>query len=158
MPKRPWNLPDLPVYSLQTISKDGVLNFNICTYVSSVSMKPKRFMVAVYKDTKTLENLELGSKANLILLSKENIKLVRNFGKKSGTDIDKFSKIKDPTVEFQNMQVMQNAVAVMNLKTLQTLDAGDHIIYLFDLEKHKTLSGKEILYLSDLWKSKIISV
>jgi len=158
MPKRPWNLPDLPVYSLQTISKDGILNFNICTYVSSVSMKPKRFMVAVYKDTKTLENLELGSKANLILLSIENINLVRTFGKKSGKDIDKFSKIKDPTVEFQNMQVIQNAVAVMNLKTLQTLDAGDHIIYLFDLEKYKTLSGKDVLYLSDLRDKKIISV
>ena len=158
MPKRPWNLPNLPVYSLQTISKDGVLNFNICTYVSSVSMKPKRFMVAVYKGTKTLENLENGSKANLILLSKENINLVRTFGKKSGKDIDKFSKIKDTTVDFQNMPVFTTAVAVIKLKPLQTLDAGDHIIYLFDLEKYKTLSQSPVLYLSDLRDKKIISI
>ena len=158
MPKRPWNIPDLPVYSLQTVSPQGVFNFNICTYVSSVSMKPKRFMIAVYKDTKTLENLEAGSEANLILLSKENINLVRTFGKKSGKDIDKFSKIKDKTIDFQNMPVFTTAVAVMKLKPLQTLDAGDHIIYLFDLEKYKTLSQSPVLYLSDLRDKKIISI
>ena len=44
---RPWNLLNLPVYSLATYQGEKV-NMNICTYVSAVSMKPKQYMVAVY--------------------------------------------------------------------------------------------------------------
>ncbi len=52
--KKPWNRVDLPVYSVS--SRHGVEeNMHICTYVSAVSMDPKRFMVALYKGTKTIE-------------------------------------------------------------------------------------------------------
>ena len=52
--RRPWNIINLPIYSLQTVDKDGKLNMNICTYVSVVSMKPKIYSVAVYYGTKKL--------------------------------------------------------------------------------------------------------
>ena len=39
--KRPWNIIDLPVYSLLSNDVNGNINMNICTYVSAVSMKPK---------------------------------------------------------------------------------------------------------------------
>ncbi|HMP93048.1 MAG TPA: hypothetical protein PKD90_09280, partial [Phnomibacter sp.] len=54
--KKPWNRPALPVYS---VSSQGTRpNMHICTYVSSVSMQPKRIMVALYKGTLTLTNAQ----------------------------------------------------------------------------------------------------
>ena len=69
--RRPWNIINLPIYSLQTVDKDGKLNMNICTYVSVVSMKPKIYSIAVYYGTKTFENLENSDYVVLQILSKK---------------------------------------------------------------------------------------
>ena len=54
---KPWNRVDGPIYSLATTA-EGKGNLNICSYVTPIAMKPKRFIIGVYKDTKTLANLE----------------------------------------------------------------------------------------------------
>ena len=87
--RRPWNIINLPIYSLQTTDDSGSLNMNICTYVSVVSMKPKIYSIAVYYGTKTFENLENSENVVLQILSKDNIGLVKNLGKKSGLKINK---------------------------------------------------------------------
>ena len=51
--KRPWNIIDLPVYSLLSNDMNGNINMNICTYVSAVSMKPKIYSIAIDFKTKT---------------------------------------------------------------------------------------------------------
>ena len=158
MPKRPWNIPNLPVYSLETISEQGVVNFNICTYVSAVSMHPKRFMVAVYKGTQTLANLQSIKPVNLLLLSKSNIEYVRLFGKRSGKQVNKLAKIKEKTQEFGSLPVFPSALAAMQLQEVSFLDAGDHMMYLFDVVKFKHFSQSEPLYLQDLRDKKLVSV
>ena len=87
--RRPWNIINLPIYSLQTVDSNGKLNMNICTYVSVVSMKPKIYSIAIYYGTKTIENLDNSNNVVLQILSKKNIGLVKNLGKKSGLKIDK---------------------------------------------------------------------
>ena len=73
--KRPWNLIDLPVYSLLTLDEEGVINMNICTYVSAVSMQPKIYSVAIDYKTKTYQNLTNSQVAVLQLLTKEEKKM-----------------------------------------------------------------------------------
>jgi len=63
--KRPWNIIDLPIYSLQTTDKKGSINMNICTYVTAISIKPKIYSIAIDYNTKTFENLEDSSEAIL---------------------------------------------------------------------------------------------
>ncbi len=87
--KRPWNIIDLPIYSLQTTDKKGSINMNICTYVTAISIKPKMYSIAIDYNTKTFENLENSSEAILQILSFDNMKLVRNLGKKSGYKLNK---------------------------------------------------------------------
>ena len=86
--KRPWNLVNVPVYSISS-RKDEVTNMNICTYVTAVSMVPKRYMVAVYHNTQTIENIQNKSEFVLQLLAESQYGLVRNFGQKSGKLFDK---------------------------------------------------------------------
>lgn len=54
--QKPWNLINLPVYSLATSTNDKA-NFNICTYVSAISMTQKLYAVAIYLNTQTLANV-----------------------------------------------------------------------------------------------------
>lgn len=86
-----WNRPASAVWSLSTESNTGVGNMNICTYVTPISMTPKLFAVAVYENTKTLENVTKGGKVLLQLLTEELAPVVRICGKKTGKSIDKIS-------------------------------------------------------------------
>ena len=74
--KRPWNIIDLPVYSLLSNDINGNINMNICTYVSAVSMKPKIYSIAIDFKTKTYDNLIASDRVVLQLLSKKNISLL----------------------------------------------------------------------------------
>jgi len=52
--KKPWNRTDHPVYSIS--STDGKENnMHIISYVTAISMQPKRYVVGVYEGTKTLD-------------------------------------------------------------------------------------------------------
>lgn len=156
--KKPWNLPDLPVYSLATQGQDG-FNMNICTYVSAVSMKPKRFMVAVYEGTKSLENMLHAEYAVLQLLQANQYDLVRLLGKKSALYYDKQSRLhkKDVLAAWQNHTVLKDAAAWMLLKKLDDMPAGDHHMFLFDVVKHQVNHIGPLLTLDILREQKIIS-
>ena len=55
--RRPWNLNDTCIYSLATYHNEQV-NMNICTYVIPISMKPKWYAIAIYNNTKSLQNMQ----------------------------------------------------------------------------------------------------
>ena len=74
--KRPWNIIDLPVYSLLSNDVNGNINMNICTYVSAVSMKPKIYSIAIDFKTKTYDNLISCDRVVLQLLSKKILVLL----------------------------------------------------------------------------------
>ena len=157
--KKPWNLPDLPVYSLATYAEGG-FNMNICTYVSAVSMKPKRFMVAVYEGTKSLENMLVSEYAVLQLLHASQGPLVRPLGKKSALHYDKQSYLhkKNALAEWENYTVLKDASAWMLLRKLDSMPAGDHRMFLCDVVKHRVNIPEPLLTLDALREQKIISI
>lgn len=157
--KKPWNLPDLPVYSLATQGEKG-FNMNICTYVSAVSMQPKRFMVAVYHGTRSLENMYASEEAVLQLLDASQVGLVRTLGKKSALHFDKQTWLHKKKIlsEWHSFTVLRDAAAWMLLRKLWHQDAGDHVLFLFDVVKYKVNSAGNILTLDTLREHKIISI
>ncbi len=157
--KKPWNLPDLPVYSLATTGVVG-FNMNICTYVSAVSMKPKRFMVAVYHGTRSLENMLAEQQAVLQLMDASQTGLVRTLGKKSALHFDKQSWLrkKDVLTEWQGFTVLKDAAAWMLLQKLWYKDAGDHVLFLFDVLKYQVNTPDNLMTINTLRENKIISI
>lgn len=138
--RRPWNIPDVPVYSLATYD-GGRVNMNICTYVTPISMKPKQYAVAVYKNTRTLDNLLAGSGAVLQLLHRSQANLVPGLGKRSGRSVDKqtFLKRKKVLSEWNGHQVLTGAMAWIELKRIGHVDSGgDHLLYYFEAVRYKT--------------------
>ena len=156
--KRPWNIVDMPVYSLATYP-GGEVNMNICTYVSAVSMKPKLFMVAIDYHTKTYQNLECTDGAVLQVLHQQHAELVPLLGKRSGKKVNKLEKLerKELVDEWQGHSVLAGACAYLLLKTKQRMNiGGDHELFYFEVEKSTTKSETGILMFQDLIKKGII--
>ncbi len=156
--KRPWNLANIPVYSLATYEGQRV-NMNICTYVSAVSMTPKRYMVAVYHQTKSLENILKGKTAILQLLGKQHISLVNVLGKKSGLRYDKESYlVKRKHIELWNdRKVLSQCAGLVELEKVWSKDAGDHVLFLFDVKRFQT-NHENVLMLDDLREKKLVRI
>ena len=157
--RRPWNRVSLPVYSISSKAGDHA-NMHIITYVSQISMKPKRFICGIYEGTQTLENVTLQGEFVLQLLAATQYRLVDLLGKKSGKQIDKISRLKkrDELAEWNGYPVLKNCLAVMQLKVISSFDGGDHQGFLCDVIAYKNLNNGEVLTLDTLRAHKLIRI
>lgn len=155
--QKPWNIPNLPVYSLVTCNNQGRLNMNICTYVSAVSMKPKLYAIAVYNNTQTLINMEENDIAVLQLLHQSQYNLVNKLGKISGKTYNKYTFLfkKNALTIWENFSVLKDASALILLNKIHAIQAGDHKLFVFEVKKSKVFN-KNYLHVNTLREKKII--
>jgi flavin reductase (DIM6/NTAB) family NADH-FMN oxidoreductase RutF len=156
--KRPWNRVNLAVYA---VSSNGTKpNMHICTYVSAVSMQPKRIMVAIYEGTQTLHNIRTNKIFVLQLLADTQFNLVNLLGKQSGKTINKISRLQKRNLisEWKDFYILKDALAVMHLKVMKEIPAGDHHLFLCDVTAHKNLHNGNILTTSLLHEKRIIRI
>lgn len=157
--KRPWNLIDVPVYSMATCN-EGRLNMNICTYVTPVSMQPKVYAVAVYHGTQTFFNLEKNESFVLQLLSSEQIGLVRSLGKRSGKDYNKEQYLfkKDVLMPWKGFHVLKQSTASMLMHIKERVVAGDHDVLICQVQAHRVAPEFDVLTLNKLRSKKLIRI
>jgi flavin reductase (DIM6/NTAB) family NADH-FMN oxidoreductase RutF len=140
--RKPWNIPNLPVYSLSTKGSKGD-NMNICTYVTAVSLEPKLYLVAIYDNTLTLENVKGSKLVVLQLLHEQHFGLVKMLGQKSGKVVNKMSWLdkKGMLEEWQTFPVIKESCAYVLLKKSKHIAfKGDHELFLFEVIKHKSIA------------------
>lgn len=153
---KPWNRVDGPVYSLST-THAGRGNLNICSYVTPISLKPKRFIIGVYKHTKTLENLEANPVGLLNYLSADHADLIALLGKKTGHKVDKVKALGDRLEHASDgLYKIVGSLAVLHLMFLQRIDCGDHWAWLADVDKYENIAAGKFLTLDELKRKKII--
>ena len=155
--QRPWNRPSLPVYSISTLDQEKG-NMNIATYVTAISMQPKRYMVGIFKNTKTLANVQAYPNFLLQLLSAEQYKVVKLLGQTSGFQHDKLDRLREPMSTFHQFHYLTNSCAIVLCQVVSFIDAGDHIAYLCDATSYKNLNDTPILTTGLLREKKIIRV
>lgn len=150
-----WNRPDLPVWSLVTKDDTGHVNYNICTYVTSVSMEPKLMLVALYHGTKTLENIERTRHGLLQLLSEELAPAVRICGQQSGHTVDKLARLQKRYVfgEEAGLPYFTAAAGYMELLFTELVTVGgDHVLGVAKVVQARNLHDVPVLtttYLKD---------
>jgi flavin reductase (DIM6/NTAB) family NADH-FMN oxidoreductase RutF len=155
--KKPWNRTNQPVYSVA--SMDGQYhNMNICTYVTAISMQPKRFVVGVYNGTKTLQNVQQNGHFVLQLLSSWQVNLVNRLGKQSGRKKDKLKTMQPLLNDYKGFKILHQSLAVIELKVISLTDAGDHQLALCDVVSYKNLNEGDPLTLDHLRSHGLISV
>jgi flavin reductase (DIM6/NTAB) family NADH-FMN oxidoreductase RutF len=148
--RKVWNRPDIAVWSLVTTDSAGEYNMNICTYVTSVSMSPKMMAVAVFKDTKTLANLEQNPNqcVTLQLLGEKHASLVRSLGQTSGFQSSKIAKLQKKNALTKNANILHltDVLGYIVLCDLQKYDiSGDHILYVGKVSTMKNTKDGEVL-------------
>ena len=155
--RRPWNIVDVPVYSLATYGLDQV-NMNICTYVTAVSRKPKMYVIAIEHGSTTLDLLKRNDEAILQLLSVEHARLVRPLGQKKGRDFNKQAYLErsGQLTSWQGRQVLNNTNALLHLMLEEQWQTGDHDLCCFSVLKSKTFKETGVLMFKDLVDKKII--
>jgi len=156
--KRPWNIVDLPVYSLATYNDEQV-NMNVCTYVSAISMKPKLFMIAVDYQTKTFENLNKTNQSVLQILHQDHAPLINLLGKKSGKQINKMDKLNQKGMldSWLEHHVIRDACGYLLLDKKNKFNAnGDHELFVFEVKKSSTKNESGILMFQELIDKGII--
>ena len=131
---------------------------NIATYITAVSMKPKRYLCAIYNHTKTLEFVEKNPRFLLHLLSSTQYRLVDLLGKQSGFNIDKMARLEKRKLlaNWHDYPVLSDALSLMELKVLEHFDGGDHTCFLCDLIAYKNLCDGEPLTLDILRDKNLI--
>ncbi len=156
--KKPWNRVSLPVYSVSSWGQKP--NMHVCTYVSAVSMQPKRIMVALYNGTQTLENVSESGAMILQLLAPSQYNLVNLLGKQSGKTIDKTARLnkRKLLMNWQDQAVLKDALSCMYLKVLSTINGGDHMVFICEVTAWKNLNDGLPLTTNYLHEKKIIRV
>ncbi len=159
--KKPWNLSNVTIYSLASYNAEQEVNMNICTYVTPISMTPKLYSIAIYRNTKTLENCLNTQNAVLQILSKDQIQLVNTLGKKSGLNYNKKKYLdkKQVCTHWENHTVLKDCAAYVLLDKIEVIDIkeSDHILFIFKALKAKTYHDN-LLTLNDLRAKKLVRI
>ena len=148
---------DLPVYSISSQGNGGD-NMHLIIYVTAISMKPKRFICAVFHGTRTLENIQEHGEFVLQLLARPQYRLVDLLGKKSGWQVDKISRLdkRGALTSWRGFRVLQDCLALLHLRVTNSLEGGDHRVFVCDLLAYKNLQDGPPLTLDDLRARKLV--
>jgi flavin reductase (DIM6/NTAB) family NADH-FMN oxidoreductase RutF len=154
-----WNRPAWPVWSVSTLDASGTGNMNIATYVQAVSLDPKLMLVALYNNTKTLENVTKTKRALLQLLPESLAPVVRVCGQKSGHNIDKITRLakRFELQQHNDLYYFADAAGFVELELTDLHDVqGDHMLGTFKVIKQKNLHDVPLLTTDYLREHKYI--
>jgi flavin reductase (DIM6/NTAB) family NADH-FMN oxidoreductase RutF len=123
-------------------------------------MHPKQFIVAIYDDTKTLELVKQSNRLVLQLLAESQYRLIPLLGQKSGKKIDKIARLEKRSLisEWQGFKILKEALAVMDLKIINSFSGGDHQLFLCEVAAYKNLNEGEALSLDTLRAHQLIRI
>ncbi|HVZ56160.1 MAG TPA: flavin reductase family protein [Chitinophagaceae bacterium] len=157
--KKPWNRISQPVYSVCSQDPRHGFNMNICTYVTAVSLHPKRFIVAVYEGTRTLENLQQDPHFVLQLLAEDQYPLVRLLGKQSGRFVSKPARLgnRHPLCTWNGFSCLAQSLALIELRALAQWPGGDHRLFFCEVLAYRNLRDGRELQTGDLRARGIIT-
>jgi flavin reductase (DIM6/NTAB) family NADH-FMN oxidoreductase RutF len=147
----------MPVYSLASYGGEE-FNMNICTYVTAISRTPKMYAVAIEQWSVTLDLLRKEDVAVLQILTQEQLKLTKILGKRSAHSFNKqeYLNSHDLLTTWKDRPVLKNCAAYLLLKKVEEMKAGDHFLFLFELEQYTTRSENNILMFQDLIRENVI--
>ena len=131
---------------------------NICTYVMPVSRKPKLYAVSIEYGSKTLANLEKEPVAVLQLLSGNHRPLIPALGQRSGVhyDKDEYLRSNDWITVWNGHRVLKGAAALLQLRITDHQLAGDHVLFIFEVERSSSRQENDILTFQGLIENNLI--
>jgi flavin reductase (DIM6/NTAB) family NADH-FMN oxidoreductase RutF/rubredoxin len=133
-------------YGLYVVTScaDGKANGQIANTVIQVAADPARIAVALNKENLTHEYVSRSGAFGVSVLAKDTpMKFVGLFGFKSGRDEDKMAQVEHREGATACPVVTENALAVIEARVVDRLDAGTHTIFVGDVVAGEVLRDGE---------------
>lgn len=137
-------------YGLYVItSKDGdKINGQVANTVFQISNDPPTIAVSINKKNLTNEFIKKSGSFAVSVLSHETpLSLIGQFGFKSGRDVDKFRGVNYRTTPKGLPYLVDNVLASIEARVIQTVDAGTHNIFVGEITHAEVLKqGNPMTY------------
>lgn len=139
--------PD-PLMLVCTKKEDGTLNLAPVSFFMYASFEPPMLAFALGKGTNTGENIRRTGKAILAAPGVSLKDAVMVYGSSSGGKKDKLKEtpIALQTVKGSDIQIPEDTRIAFVVSLAQTVDSGDHYLYLCNIEKMVANENKEALF------------
>ena len=126
-------------------SKDGdKINGQIANTVFQVCSEPPMVAVAINKKNLTHEFIQKSGVFTASIISQETpLNFIGQFGFKSGRDINKFEGISYKTGETGAPVVLDNALAYLEVKIVNSADVGTHTLFIGEVTAAEILKEGE---------------
>ncbi|MBO0950185.1 flavin reductase family protein [Fibrella forsythiae] len=149
MPKRLLKYKNYDVHSITSVAGVGTSaqrqNANIATWVMQTALGGSRLAVALYKVDYTIDLVRESGLLNVNLLAQDQTGLIRKLGRQSGRDVDKFTRLPHAYDE-RGCPYLTEAVGYVQCRVLDSVDGGDHAVFICDVLKQVVLNpGKAVL-------------
>jgi len=126
-----------------TSGKDNKFNGQIVNSVIQATSEPATVAICVNHDNLTHEFIENSKVFTLSILSEDTpVRLIGNFGFKSGRDIDKFKGINFRTGRNGAPILLDSVVAFLECELINQMDLGSHTMFLGRVTDGDILSDK----------------
>jgi flavin reductase (DIM6/NTAB) family NADH-FMN oxidoreductase RutF len=131
-------------------------NANIVAWMMATDMSGSVIAVALYKVDYTIELVRESGILNVNLLATDQIGLVRKFGQQSGRTRDKLKRV-PYRLDERGCAYLTEAIGYVQCRVLHSTDAGDHELFLCQVEKQVTLNpSKRVLTYALLREKKVV--
>lgn len=128
-------------------------NANIVAWVMATDMGGRVLAVALYKVDHTIELVRESGMLNINLLATDQINLVRKFGQQSGRERDKFNRVPYQLDE-RGCPYLTEAIGYAQCRVLHSTDAGDHELFVCQVEKQIVLHPDKLVLTYALLREK----
>ena len=126
-----------------TSGKEGRCNGQIANTVVQVSSQPPMVVVSINKQNYTHELIKQSGVFAVSVLSEDApLSFIGNFGFKCGRDLDKFEGMEYHVGETGTRIVLNYAVAYLEAKVVNEIDAKTHTIFVGEVVDAKLLSDE----------------
>lgn len=133
-----------------TVAHEGLSYGMTASSFSSVSLLPPLILVCIAKSAYTHQILLQAEGFGVSILSTTQADLGRRFSEKHGEYVDRFADLEVAYGE-SGAPLLRNAMAWLDCRTAQTIDAGDHTIVLGEVLASEVGSGEPLLYFNRKW-------
>ena len=124
--------------------KGDRINGQICNTVVQVSSEPPIISACINKENLTHVYIEDSGVFSASILAQDTpLNLIGRFGFKSGRDIDKFDGINYKLGETQAPIALDNTLAYLEAKVINSVDVGTHTIFIGDLVDAEVIAEGE---------------
>ena len=137
-----------PLVLVCTEKENGCLNIAPVSFFMYTSVNPPMLAFAMAKASNSGENIRRTGKAIISTAGDSLKEAVMTYGSASGRKIDKMTHtpIVLQSVEGSDIQFPEDTKLAFVVSLIKTIEAGDHYLYLCDIDKIVADETKEVLF------------